>query len=158
MMSKICQYCGSEKEADRARCAGCDAASFGARQAQQIHKGEPFHCNGYVVWWIEDTTRQTVEYLFYLGDRLVERIVLHRDVLRRFVSEHCDAMPFVWGLFEVAQGEVEVLRVTEQNTVKPKTFEITLKHSPAEEWAIGLTHYDVMAAIAIGKREITCHA
>ena len=160
-MSKICQYCGNEEEADEKRCAGCDTVSFGEQLAQQRYEGNPFPYNGYVVWWIRDIISmplQTVEYLFYLGDQLVERIILDRDIIKRFVPEHGDVMPFIWDLFKLAQGEEEVLRITEQNAVKPVIFEITVKHSPAEEWAIGLTRNDVYHAVAEGRRELTYHA
>lgn len=157
-MPKICQYCGSEKRADKVRCTGCDAADFGDRPAQRMRDCSPFYYNGYVVWWIEDIGYRTFEFLFYLGNQLVERITLHRDVLRRFVSEHYDTMPFVWDLFKLAQGEEEVLRITEQNAVKPVVFEITVKPSPEHGWAIGLTRGDIYEAIEKGKRELTYRA
>lgn len=160
-MSKICQYCGSEKKADEKRCAGCDAANFGERPTQRRYEGDPFLYNGYVVHWVTDIDncmRQMVEHVFYLGDRLIERIVVDRDVLRRFVPESHDIMPFIWDLFKLAQGEEEVLRITEQNTVKPVVFKITVEPSPGHEWAIGLTRRDVYHAIVAGKRELTYNA
>lgn len=100
----------------------------------------------------------TFEYLFYLGDRLVERIAVDRDIVRMFVPGHCEVMPFIWDLFKVVQGEEDVLCVTEQNAIKPATFEITVKHSPEQEWAIGLTRHDLYDAIAAGERELVYRA
>lgn len=157
-MTKICQYCGSEKEADEKRCTGCDAASFGEQAARRFYEGKPFHYNGYVVWWIEDIMHQTVEYLFYLGDRLVECITFSRCVLEQFIPESCDAMPFIWDLFKLAQGEEEVVRITEQNTIKPVVFEITVKRSPEQEWAVGLMRNGIYQALVDGERELTYRA
>jgi hypothetical protein len=97
-------------------------------------KGEPFHYNGYVVWWLADPMRDEAEYLFYLGDRLVERFTVTREALRTFVPESCDAMPFIWELFLVAQGKKEkIVHVPEQNAIESAVFEITIKRLPKEE-------------------------
>lgn len=146
---KICDYCELESSGED-ECPGCGARSFGSKPASHVFESQPMHYNGYVIWWIENLWHDSAEFLFYLGDRLVERFSLSREVLRMFVPEHCSMMPFIWDVFLVAQGEEEVLRVAEQNTIRPATFEITLKPPAEEEWATGLSYRDVCAAIAIG--------
>lgn len=150
---KICDYCGAERGED-GTCPGCQASGTDSQPASQIVKGEPFHYNGYVIWWLADWAYDTAEYLFYLGDRLVERFTISREVLRMFVPEYESAMPFIWDLFLLAQGEEEVLQVVEQNAVKPATFKMTLMPTPKEEYALGLSYQAVGAAIATGERRL----
>lgn len=147
---KRCDYC--EMATNETQCPGCGSRNFDNKPVNQITRGEPFHYNGYVVWWLADAWLDTAEYLFYLGDRLVERFTVSRDVLNMFVPENCTAMPFIWDIFLVAQGEEEVLRVVEQNTIKPATFRITLEPSTEEKWASGLSIQEVRASIATGRR------
>ena len=138
---KICDYCG--QSSDETLCPSCGSRSFDSKPVSQIVRGEPFRYNGYVVWWLADWAYDTTEYLFYLGDRLVERFTISREVLRMFVPEGQSVMPFIWDLFLVAQGEEEVLRVVEQNTIKPVVFKITRKPSSREKYALeiaGLEH------------------
>lgn len=146
-----CDYCGTVS-AGEGKCPGCQSPSFDNEPAETIREGHPFHYNGYVVWWLADWRYDTAEYLFYLGDTLVERFTVSQDVLRVFVPEHCEVMPFIWDLFKVAQGEEEVAWVMEQNAVKPAVFEITRKPTAEEERAMGLTYGDVCEAVAKGER------
>ena len=152
---KRCDYCG--QSSGEVQCPDCGSRSFGSKPVSQITKGEPFHYNGYVVWWLAtDWAYDKAEYLFYLGDRLVERFTISRDVLRMFVPEYQSSMPFIWDLFLIAQGEEEVLRVVEQNTTKPRTFRITLDPSPEKEYALGLSISVMHEAIAAGQRRLVC--
>ena len=147
---KRCDYCG--QATDEVRCPGCQSENFDSKPVNQIVRGEPFHFNGYVVWWLADAWLDSAEYLFYLGDRLVERFTISREVLNMFVPENCPAMPFIWDIFMVAQSEEEVLRVVEQNTIKPATFEITRKPSVEEEYASELSMQAINEAVIAGRR------
>lgn len=152
-MPRICQYCGERVTSNV--CVGCGSTDLGDIPEERICKGDPFFYNGYIVWRIADFYQDQATYLFYLGDRLVETITLSRDILDQFVPRHCTAMPFIWDLFELAQGEKEVLRVVEQNTSRgPAEFEIRSVLSEREKWVGSLTQRDIEDAIIAGKREL----
>ena len=104
-----CAFC---KELTAAKeCPSCGSASFDSKPVSRLHESQPIHYNGYVIWWCADWHLDTAEYLFYLGDRLVERFTVTREVLRMFVPEACSATGYIWDLFLIAQGEEEVLQV-----------------------------------------------
>ena len=152
---KRCDYCNMPTSAEE--CPNCGSRSFDSKPVSQIHESQPFYYNGYVIWWCcAEWGFDTAEYLFYLGDRLVERFTVTREFLRAFVPEACSATGFIWDLFLIAQGEEEVLQVVEQNTIKPAVFEITRKPSSEEKYALGLSMQDVHKAIAQGERRLGC--
>ena len=92
-------------------------------------------------------------YHFYLGERLVESITVSRELVTRFVEHGTQAMGFVWDLFKLAQGEKKVLKVQEQNSKKPATFEIHYVTTPDETRRAFLTMRDLEKAIAEGQRK-----
>lgn len=148
---RVCDYCHLPSKGEGC-CPNCQSTSFDSEPVGPIREGHPFYYNGYVVWWLENWAHDTAEYLFYLGDTLVERFTVSREVLRAFVPEHCDAMPFIWDLFLLAQGEEEVLRVVEQNTIKPRVFEVTIRQDVKEYETLGLSYSDLCTALRAGER------
>lgn len=144
---KTCSYCQQEK-------CGCGAASYTEPVEDRYSEGSPSFYNGYIVWSIYDRWRNTCSWYFYAGDRLVETITLAREVYDRFVPENTDGMSFIWDLFNVAQGEGEILRIMGMNQQRPAQFEIRLIQPPGDAWAQSLTRQDLHTAIRSGEREL----
>ena len=121
---KSCSYCGQKSEPELVCCEHCGAPL--PEYPREMWRSEPFPYNGYVVWGLRETEFRfdQVSYYFYLGDRLVDVVMVDRDVIKSFVPEAYDPMDFIFSLFELSQGKEEVLRVVEENTMRPATFEI----------------------------------
>lgn len=135
-MITFCSYCG--RSGERGTCEGCGApfAGAGEQKREPVTIGPMFYM-GYMVYRVHSETfvNDRASFLFFAGDRLVETIVLDLEVLRQFVSEGESYMPFVYHLLELAQGEVEVLRIKEQNVMRPALFEIRYARSAEDEYS-----------------------
>jgi len=152
---KVCAYCKQECDDEYKKCPNCQSQEFEEPKSwwRPSPEGQSIFYNGYVVWVLHDEKfwADRCSFYFYLGDKLVETIVLDRDVMRQFVPEGESVMAFVWDLFRVAVGEEEVLRVQEQNKHRPATFEIRRVPSEREEWLASLTRSDVLTAALTGE-------
>lgn len=122
-----CEYCGQSQDGQRMKCSECGGQlPKPGTQKPDRERYAPFPYNGYIVWPIRDFARRQEEYHFYLGERLIDVVVLEHELIREFVKEGETVMPLVWSVFLLQQGETEVLRVVEQNTLERKQFEIRL--------------------------------
>jgi len=132
MDMKICAYCGNMGEQDP--CMSCGGSYRDARVKAQNReqRWSPYHHNGYMVWpSAVDDFEMILRYYFYLGEQLVETIQFPRQFIYRiegYDNFNFNIREFVWKLFEIAQGEEEVLRleerVAENRGILPATFEI----------------------------------
>lgn len=129
-MKKQCEYCHAKNQEGEI-CAKCGAPL--PEQDFSIWKSEPFFYNGYICYSLSNRMNETVEVQFWLGQDLIERIIVSRDVLEHHVSEAQDPMLFFWDLFLVAQGETEVLAIQEKNNILPATFEVRRIENPERE-------------------------
>ena len=124
MNEPTCIYCGE------AIC-GCGARSRGrASQVEPPHqqRREPFPYNGYIVWPLVDEMMDTFEFQFWRGDTCAEVIAINRGMLRDLCGDGIatsDPMPFIWQLFEVAQGNKGMVVIQEKNARRPAMFAIT---------------------------------
>lgn len=132
-----CTYCGQSRFTND-RCDGCNAA-LSVRKMDPLgnplegrERQQPFAYNGYIVWPLRDWSRDQVEFHFYRGETLVEVIEFAhehwRNLLRADLS--ADPMPFVWKLFELAQGHRHVLVIQEEGRRLPAMFAITRVDHP----------------------------
>lgn len=126
----ICEYCGQISTSDP--CQHCGANGSKLPHPQKEVRWHPYFYNGYMVWPSSvDDFESILRYYFYLGDTLVDKIQFPRNFIYRIEGHDdfsFDMRRFVWKLFQISQGEEEVLRMEEkvqQNTrVLPATFEI----------------------------------
>jgi hypothetical protein len=130
-----CEYCGNpELKADAKSCPKC-GAPVDAPVTKSVERGAPFYENGFMVWPERDWSRDILTLGFWAGDRLLERISIDRELLHQLVPEGVDPFHIFWELFKVAHGETEVLRLQEQNTRYPATFEVRRIENPQrQEW------------------------
>ena len=121
---KGCSYCGQKSNPELVCCKYCGAPL--PEYPWQTWRTEPYFYNGYVVWGLKENSfmLDRVSYYFYLGERLIDVVMVDTDVIRKFVPEYCDFMGFIFDLFKLSQGKEEVIRVVEVNSIKPATFEI----------------------------------
>ena len=126
----ICSYCGTKSEGVET-CKGCGASLVTVKPKSEAQKYGPLFYNGYLVYLLVNGMSHIYEYQFWLGPELVERIEIDREILREFVPEYCDPMPFIWKLFLVAHGEEKVIEWQEKNGSKyPAMFEIRRVENP----------------------------
>ncbi len=153
MAKRECAFCSTEIDKGVKTCPRCGSNDIEHVQEERLERSDPYPYNGYIVYAIFDfmRIRDAIEYHFYLGERLVEIIKVSRDVLKKLVPENTDEMDFIWDLFLIAQGKEEVLRVVEQNTVTPATFEIRRVKSEKEQWLSGLTKQAYLDAYIEGE-------
>lgn len=130
MVSKntFCAYCKQGNLSGVTACEYC-GAPFGdgsLREDYRIRRGEPMFYNGYMLWpeYVSYFESDVKRLYFWLGDRLVETIELPVETIRSLVKEGESNLPLFWDLFCLTQEPGEVLRIQEQNTIRPATFEI----------------------------------
>lgn len=117
-----CKYCGTSQDKS-AKCIRCGAP---AAEEHKERKSEPFFYNGYIVYILEDFSRDLISCQFWLGMTLIETIPMSRDVMREFCPQGCDYMDIFWKLFEVAQGKEECANIAGMNRGVPAKFEVRL--------------------------------
>lgn len=133
---KTCRYCQTKNDKKQVSCTACGAEfSSESEETTWIE-----YYMGYVIHIIKSvhTGDETLTFVFYLGDKVVERFSIEREVIRKFVPPYVSWMPFIFDLFKLAQGEEEVLRITEQNKMAPAVFDVRLADS-ARDYREALT-------------------
>lgn len=123
-----CEYCQKQNKAGVTYCEFC-GAELRERKAD-MWKSEPFFYNGYICYTLLDHLTDSREVQFWLGQELIERIVVPAAVLEKRVKECESVMPFFWELFQLARGEKEVLEFQELNEKYPATFEVRRIENP----------------------------
>jgi hypothetical protein len=126
-----CEYCGTKNQ-EGGKCSKC-GAPIDAPVADAALRSGPSFYEGYIVYTLSNWQTDSLEYQFWLGRELMERIRVSRKILDEFVGEGCDPMPFIWKLFLVARGELEVLEWQEKNNRLPAFFEIRKSENPMYE-------------------------
>lgn len=157
-----CEYCRQPVEKDILNCTNCGAGVVATTDVgglmplpkDEIVWAQPRAYKGYVVWGYSDYFTEIAVYQFWLGDKIIETIELSREMIKQFVPEHQDSIAFAWELFELTQGEEEVLRIAQQNYKgkHPATFDIKYVPTPREEYAEGMSRDRILQAVRAGER------
>lgn len=121
-----CNYCGqpysTDKPLNETRCPTCGAPVDPKPAAvDRGYVSDRFAYNGYIVYTMYDPASRSVEYQWWLGDRLLERFAFSRDLLDDLVPPYEDCMPLLWSLFEMSQGRqdtVEIARMNERKQIR----------------------------------------
>ena len=116
METQVCAYCGQTNFDDSGKCLGCNSLKRSIPCADKhAEGGAPFFYNGFMVWPIYTNgilERDAIEYQFWLGERFVDSILITREFIQDVFphSADCaiDIMPFIWKLFEVKCGDIEI--------------------------------------------------
>lgn len=137
----ICDSCGISRAHDSKKCPNCGSAGMTSDPPRK-DTGHLFYYNGYVVWRIHNCDNWyagEIEYLFYKGQELIERIIVPTRVIQEFVGPRVSAMPFVWNLFLLAQGDEDMLCLTGRGDENgPAKFEIRRAPPEQEEYFVRL--------------------
>lgn len=142
MAKIICIYCGGEhfEIADipsKGACLGCGSRKTQTESNEQkLERRSPFSYNGLIIWPLENFANDTVEFQFYAGDRLLEKLVFSREYLRTIQNDYgigTDIMPMIWQLFEVANGRRDVGIIEDNSRIKPALIAFVRAEYPAHQ-------------------------
>ena len=119
-----CDYCGKVNEGKQSHCKYCGGELKNNENKPEERKYGPTFYNGYIVYFIDNFASLRGRAQFWLGVTLIDTVEYSREILREFVSDGEDMMPFIFKLFELSQGKEEVLKVQERNKEYPAMFEL----------------------------------
>ena len=136
-----CIYCGQDVF-DNRKCVGCGARLKTEKEPLVTReRRDPFAYNGYIIWPLRDFSRDSITFSFWRGDTHCDDIVFSWDMWKHLnhygelaVSMADDPMRFVWQLFEIAQGQKDILVIQEPKTTLPAMFVFGRAEHPKKSW------------------------
>lgn len=121
---QTCSYCQRTWLKDQELCASCGAPE---PEAEEVKRQCEFYRDGYFIRAIENGWE--MEYFFFRGDKLIERIVLR---IRQYMElreaygmrEGEDDWPVIWDIFKKAQEKKFGVVRTFEDDPKVKRIEV----------------------------------
>lgn len=122
-----CEYCGTDGQTGE-RCNKCGAII--PKKNENYWKSEPFFYNGYLVVYIRNMWKDTLEVQFWLGIEMQCRFEVSHRYMEEIAPEGVDPITFFWDLFLLEKGEKEVLHWKNKNEKPYVRYEIRRIEDP----------------------------